>query len=424
MLRKKLLQFSTFLKVLLVLFFSFLQPFSIKAKNKNATIAVIVNNDVITHEDIRRRAALILFSSGDANKEIPEAVKQQVQEALIQEKLQRQIAKRVKITVAPEELAVALENIARENNMSTDQMKTLFLNKGVDIRTLRERLESGILWIKCVRAVFAGNIRISDRELEEEKRRLIANESKEQIHLAELVLFVDKPENQGKVRSEINNIYQTLKAGTPFLSAARNFSQAPSGAQGGLIGWISIDQAPPTAAKLKVGEFSEPVIHGNRYVIYYCKDHKLPGQAASSESRITYMSAEFKIPEDAGDVVPENLIQFAEAAKEVKSCRSFKQLVHNTADAKFNETRDVPKISLHEDLLKIFAGQKRETVSPPVRLSQTDVILCDQKAPAKKSLPSDEDLKLALMEKRVQEQAITQFNKIKSTSIIEYRNNR
>jgi hypothetical protein len=87
----------------------------------------------------------------------------------------------------------------------------------------------------------------------------------------------------------------------------------------------------------------------------------------------------------------------------------------------------VPKISLHEDLLKIFAGQKRETVSPPVRLSQTDVIfliMCDQKAPAKKSLPSDEDLKLALMEKRVQEQAITQFNKIKSTSIIEYRNNR
>ncbi|MDP5370437.1 MAG: SurA N-terminal domain-containing protein, partial [Pseudomonadota bacterium] len=213
-------------------------------KQPAASIAVEVNKDVITNGDIEKRLALILLSAGEVDKKATGELIQQIKEALIQEKLQQQIATHLKVSVSKEELDRAIESIAKENNMTPEHLGIFFVSKGVDIKTLRDRVESNLLWIKSVREGIGAHIHITEREVKNEKSRLKQMEEKEQFEIAEIVLFVDSPETRAHTQREAANLHKQLVDGTPFSSVARNFSQSPSSAQGGLVGWITKDQLP------------------------------------------------------------------------------------------------------------------------------------------------------------------------------------
>ncbi|MDP5012708.1 MAG: SurA N-terminal domain-containing protein, partial [Alphaproteobacteria bacterium] len=107
-------------------------------KQPAASIAVEVNKDVITNGDIEKRLALILLSAGEVDKKATGELIQQIKEALIQEKLQQQIATHLKVSVSKEELDRAIESIAKENNMTPEHLGIFFVSKGVDIKTLRD----------------------------------------------------------------------------------------------------------------------------------------------------------------------------------------------------------------------------------------------------------------------------------------------
>lgn len=392
-------------------------------KSFSASIAVEVNKDAITVDDIRARLGLILLSAGDNGKQATDEMIQQVKEALIQEKLQRQIATLIKVKVSKAELDNAVSSIAKENNMSLEQMGEFFKSKGVNIRTLRDRVESNLLWIRSVREGIGGHIMISDREVENEERRLQQNEEKEQFEIAEIVMFVDSPENRAHVQRESLNIHKQLTDGAPFSSVARNFSQSPSSAQGGLVGWIAKDQLPDDVVKLGVAHFSQPILRGNRYIIYFVKDHKMPGQAAASESKMSYVDVKITLQSEMSIDDQTRIGSFLEETPKIQGCKA---LIVRAKEAGLmvDEMNDVSVVMVPEGVRKFFATSGKGKATEPVRLSETELrlfMLCDQKKPEKKSLPKREEIRMMLKEKRVQEQAMTQFNKFKSQANIIYR---
>ncbi len=392
------------------------------ANTSKSTIAVVVNNEVITVGDIEKRAALILLSSGKETSNITAELRAQVQEALVQERLQRQIAKRINIEVSQADVNAALSNIAAENKMNLEQMKEYFLSKGVPLTTLAERLKSNLLWMKTVRLAFMSQVKISDRDVEEEMQKIHAMEAKEQLHLAELVIFVSNPREQASAKKEIESHYENLQTGTPFSALARNFSQSPTSAQGGSIGWIAKDNAPAAAQNLKVSEYTKPVLSGNRLTIYYCIDKKVPGQAAESETKMSFATAKFTLPEDAQEA-PENVNAFMEMAQSFHGCPAFKTAATEHG-ATVSEQNDVPVNGVHEELKKLLTTAGIGKVAQPVRISSTELMVmmwCDQTKPGKHQLPSHNEVKMMLLERKVQAQAIAQFNKIKTTAVIEHR---
>ena len=93
---------------------------------QSAKIAIVVNKDVITYQDIQDRAQLILMTSGVENTpEMLKTVMQQVKRSLIDEKVQLQAAKLQKVFVADADVDAALENIAKDNQMTVDQKPPL-----------------------------------------------------------------------------------------------------------------------------------------------------------------------------------------------------------------------------------------------------------------------------------------------------------
>lgn len=348
------------------------------ANSSKSAIAVVVNNEVITVGDIEKRAALILLSSGKETANITAELREQVQEALIQERLQRQIAKRINIEVSQADINAALSSIAAENKMNLEQMREYFLSKGVPLTTLAERIKSNLLWMKTIRLAFMSQVKISDREVEEEMQKIKDMEAKEQLHLAELVIFVNNPREQANAKKEIESHYENLKTGTPFTALARNFSQAPTSAQGGSIGWIAKDTAPIAAKDLKVGEYTNPILSGNRLTIYYCIDKKAPGQAAESENKISFSTAKFTLPEDAQEA-PENVNAFMELSQTFHGCPAFKAAATEHG-ATLSDQNDVPMNAVHEELKKLLITAGLNKMAQPVRISPTELMVIDRKS--------------------------------------------
>lgn len=391
-----------------------------------STIAVIVNNDVITHSEIEKRAALVLLSSGKDIHDMTPELLSQVRDALIQEKLQRQIAYRMEIDVSQEELNQQLAASAAENNMTLEQMKAFFESKGVPLSALAERIKTNILWIKTIRGAVASQIRISDRDVEAEKQRLIQNESKELLRLSEIVLFVDNPDKKAHVKNEIESLYTSLTSGTPFSVAARNFSQTPTGAKGGDIGWVAKDMLPPEVLSLKVGEFSRPIAQGNRYVIFACTDHKLPGQIAKGNRKVTFSTVNFVTNANENEQPSEALMSFIEESPSIRGCKAFEESAKSHG-AIYKEHKDIPLSGIPQELMKLMQSAKMNNSTQPIRISQTELMfamLCSQESIQKQSIPSDQEIRMTLMEKKVQEQATAQFNKLRAVATIEYRDPR
>lgn len=392
-------------------------------KQSSASIAVEVNKDVITNDDIEKRLALILLSAGEVDKKATDELIQQIKEALIQEKLQRQIAAHLKVSVSKDELDKAIESIAKENNMTPEELGIFFVSKGIDIQTLRNRVESNLLWIKSVREGIGAHIHITEREVKNEKERLKKMEEKEQFEIAEIVLFVDSPEKRAHTQHEAANLHKQLMAHTPFSSVARNFSQSPSSAQGGLVGWVTKDQLPEEVTKIAVNSFSQPILRGNRYIIYFVKDHKMPGQAAASEAKMTYMDVKIKLPAEPTLDEQTRIGSFLENVPNIEGCKAFKESA-KTAGLEVEEMNDVSAAIVPDGIRKLFAAKRKGKATEPVRLSETELrvfMLCEQKAPMKKKEPTDDEINMALKEKRVQDQAVTQFNKLKTQATITYR---
>jgi peptidyl-prolyl cis-trans isomerase SurA len=89
-------------------------------------IAAVVNDDVVSVQDLEDRLDLVMITSGvDDTLEARQGLTPQVLRGLVEEVLQLQEAERLGITVQDQEMDQALANIAERNNMNVAAMRRL-----------------------------------------------------------------------------------------------------------------------------------------------------------------------------------------------------------------------------------------------------------------------------------------------------------
>lgn len=389
----------------------------------SAQIAVVVNQDIVTYGDIYKRCKLILLSAGKVNDPITSELKSQVLEALIQEKLQKQLAEKAEITVSEEELKDSLSHLASENNMNLDQMKIFFSDNGVPVSTLTERIKVNILWMKTVRSVLGAGIQVTQTDVEKEKIRLEELSRKDQILIGEIVYLSNTKDSGVHTENKIKEAYKNLQQGVPFLVVARNFSQVPSSAQGGVIGWLDVNLAPEQTRSLKVGEFTQPIQVGNRWVIFQCLDRKKAGELSEKETKLSYVMAKYTLQDVNVAEVPQPLQSFIQEFESLKTCELFSQSAQ-THGLEVTKIDDKPYSEIPDVLQKIIHQLKVNQAEKPIKISENELLFlmkCSEKKAGKDVLPDNKMIKQLLMEKRVQDLAVIEFNKVKARAKIEYR---
>ena len=254
---------------------------NITAPKISTGVAAIVNDFVISEYDLDQRTALFLATSGvKPTKDTLPQIRAQVLRSLEDEVLELQEATKHKISVNKADVDKALQNIADDNHLTVAQIIASITTNGVVVETFRQQVAAQIIWQKLVAARYGTDILINDQQVDEALDRLKKGADKPQFLLSEIFVAVDRPEDEMTVKTSAEQITQQIKQGAPFTAVASQFSQTPSAAEGGDIGWVVQGQLAEdldhAISELRPGQIAGPIRAEGGFYVVQLRDRREP----------------------------------------------------------------------------------------------------------------------------------------------------
>jgi peptidyl-prolyl cis-trans isomerase SurA len=213
-------------------------------------IVAIVNSEPITHQEVRNRLIQVeqqLSSRGGAMPPRQELYAQ-VLERLINERTQIQFARDNGIRIDSLAIDNAMQNIARQNQLSMEQLRQRMREDGIDINTLRNNLRDDLLLQRVREREVEPRVRITETELDafiREQRD--APNGEIEINIAQILVAV--PDNATEAQlaplaAKAQRAAERAKAGEDFAALARELSDSADRANGGQLGLRSAERVP------------------------------------------------------------------------------------------------------------------------------------------------------------------------------------
>jgi peptidyl-prolyl cis-trans isomerase SurA len=257
-------------------------------------IAAVVNDDVISMQDLNERLELVLLTSRIPDSGQARArLEQQVLRGLIEETLQLQEARRLALDVTAEETTRAMASIAQRNQMDVEQMTRFLEDNGINLATLQDQLRAQIAWLKVVGREISPKVTVSADQVDIAVQEASLNQGQPEYLLSEIVLPVDSPAQEQVVVQDARRLVQTLAEGASFESLASQVSAAATAANGGDLGWIRAAAIPgelvATLERLRPGDVSEPVRSAVGYHLFKLRERRLaqPATDVAAEVQLT-----------------------------------------------------------------------------------------------------------------------------------------
>lgn len=236
-------------------------------------IAATVNDISVSEFEVRQRMALFLATAGlQPNDEEKKRIRGQILEQLENEKLQLQEAIKKHITVAPAEVDNQINHMVTDNHLTIEQLRTVLANAGSSEQALRTQITAQIAWEKTVSQEYQDRINITPADVDAELARYAEGADKPHYLVSEIFFPVDNPDKDAEAHKTALSVEEQLKSGGNFALVARQFSQSPSAASGGDIGWVHEGQLAPelnaALTKMTVNSLSPPIRSiGGYYII-------------------------------------------------------------------------------------------------------------------------------------------------------------
>lgn len=244
-------------------------------------VAAIVNDSVISDYDLRQRMALFIATSGvKPTQDSLNAIRDQVLKELETEQMQLLEAKKDNISISSSEVDKAIDDILKSNHLSMDQLKSVLSQGGVDISTLRAQISVQIAWSKLVQDQLGDRVHVTPADVDAELNRIKQAANKPSYLVSEIFQAVDSPDQDAKVQKDMADLDSQIQLGAPFSSVARQFSQNPTAAAGGDLGWVQEGQLPAELQKrlttMNIGDVTEPIRAVGGYYILQLRDKQQP----------------------------------------------------------------------------------------------------------------------------------------------------
>jgi peptidyl-prolyl cis-trans isomerase SurA len=404
------------------------------------SVVALVNDHPISQYDLNQRMALVMSTSNiQPTPEIKKKIRDQVLEQLETELVQRQEALKNDITVSSVEVDRQIQGILTDNHLTMDQLKAVLARGRVDVTTLRGQIAAQLLWQKTVEQRYAGRVNITPEAVDAEMARIAEGQNKVHYVVSEIFLAVDNPDEDEKVLKNAQSLETQIQAGAPFPAIARQFSQSPSGAQGGDIGLVYDGQLAPelsaALAKMKTGDLSPPVRSTGGYYILVLRQRLEPvgtvivdtsGQSKTLPSALPLARLLLPLGPKPTKAMVENAMKYAAAiGSRVANCEMLSKVpaeVKGTVYMNFGMAR---LADLSPQVQNALAKTESGGVAEPF-LSAAGVELfarCD-KAVVKQQvyvLPKREDIERQLFEEQISAMARRYNRDLKRDADIEVR---
>ena len=243
-------------------------------------VLVNVNGDILTKTEFEQRQIAVLRNrpelanvtpeSPELRKAISEVTPQLILDA-VDELLLIQRGRELGLALGDEQFASILQNIKKSNNLEDDaRFEAALKQEGLTMADLRRSLERQMLASEAQRRDVVDKISVTEAEAHayyDANKQEFTTPS--ELTLREILIEVptsDRGVNvaqDDEARAEAESLRKRLLAGEPFPRLAAEASDAPSKANGGLIGPISREEIAPALQKqfdaMKIGDITEVI---------------------------------------------------------------------------------------------------------------------------------------------------------------------
>ncbi len=292
MVRKEVIGITAvFLFIILCLFIAS----SLRAKVVDKTVAT-VDGEVILMSEYEKRAKPILeeyeklLTGPDKEIRIKE-LKEKILDQIIDEKVLIHEAKRMKINVSRKEVQDGIEEI-KKRFATEEEYNQELAKQGLLEEKFKEQVKEQLMVIKLIdQEVKAKVVPPTDSEIEDfYKQHESEMVEPEQVRARHILIKVGENTDKKEALKRITEILKEAKKGkTSFAELAKKYSEDPSVAKGGDIGFFIRGQMVPkfeeAAFALNVGEISDVVETEYGYHIIQCVEKKAQEKKSLDEIR-------------------------------------------------------------------------------------------------------------------------------------------
>ncbi|MCD2514810.1 peptidylprolyl isomerase [Massilia sp. G4R7] len=249
----------------------FLPPASSNAKVIDS-IHVVVNDEVITKNEVRNRLGQTVQNLKARNVQMPDqsVLERQVVESMIVERAQIQLAKEMGVRVSDRQLDATIGRIAENQKMSVQDMRNQMEKEGMTFAQFREDIRNEIMLSQLREHEVDAKVQVSEAEID---TYLVASKAaaadKVEMNLAQILVAVPEnasPEQIAARRARAEEVARQLRTGADFAKMAATYSDAADALKGGEIGWRDPDRLPEVFStqlrKLSAGQVT-PIIKTN-----------------------------------------------------------------------------------------------------------------------------------------------------------------
>ena len=232
-------------------------------------IAAVVNDGIVLNSQLDDQTEEITARLRQQNTELPprNVLRRQILERLVVEEIQIQRADSLGIQISDEMLNGALENIARNNNISFPDLPRMLEQQGISYRDYRDEIRRQMTLQMLRQRDVIARINISPREMEQAMARAknSPNENGEYniSHILVSVPVTATPEQIEAREKRMQEAYEKAKAGEDFAQLALTYSDSTTNIEGGSLGWRKGSQLPSIVAEqvvtMQAGQISEPI---------------------------------------------------------------------------------------------------------------------------------------------------------------------
>lgn len=257
-------------------------------------IVAIVDESVITERELENRIKLVKIDFQNSRRRLPseEVLQRQVLEALINDSLLLQEAKRRGIKITDSQLNQTMQRLARQNQMSLSDFRQALIADGLDYDKYRETVRHELTITTLSRQYSQRNATISEAEVDnfiEQSGRDTASFEYLLSHILIALPDAADPEEITAAQQTAADIMSRLDQGEEFDQLANTYSSGDTALQGGDLGWRKKAQIPSLFTNqvltMEPGGYAGPIRSPSGIHIVHLKQRRDLEQVLSQQTR-------------------------------------------------------------------------------------------------------------------------------------------
>ncbi|MEI9963742.1 MAG: peptidylprolyl isomerase [Caulobacteraceae bacterium] len=391
-------------------------------------VAALVNDDVISTYDLRQRTLFYIVTAGvqPTRDNLPQ-IQQAALQSLVDERIElqelRKLEKEQKFSIIADDQEVkeALEDFAKQNNSTLDEMRHEFARVGLGLDTMREQIRAQISWNRMIQGRYGTRVRIGDNQVNMAMQRVKASASQPQYHVSEIFLDSGRAGGMTEAMNGARQLIAQIKQGAPFGPVARQFSSAPTAAANGDMGWVSKGEMQPelaaTVEQMKPGQISDPIQVSDGVYILQLQDERT-GVGATT---VDLKQAAVRLAADAPPAQVETARQTLEKFRATgATCANLESQAANYGDIVAGDLGQSEIGDLAPDFRQVADSLPLNQFSDPIRTPVgLHLIMVCSREQGQAQLPSKQDIENRLAREEMSMLAKRYLRDLRNSATIE-----